>query len=101
MSHHERYECDEKKDHSSDILYAQDYSPEKHIQQIGREFGTFTRSKQNIARTSKNSKMDIVRRGAKKYLTRTFIRQFGRGLPIYEIYRSRDNFTPKMRRNKR
>ena len=33
-SHHERYGCDEKKDHSSDNLYAQDYNPEKHIKQI-------------------------------------------------------------------
>jgi hypothetical protein len=29
-SHHERYVCDEKKDHNSDNLYAQDYTPEKH-----------------------------------------------------------------------
>ena len=34
MSHHERYACDEKKDHSSDNLYVQDYTLEKHTQLI-------------------------------------------------------------------
>lgn len=35
-SHNNRYVCDEKKDHSSDNLYAQDYTPEKHTQQIAQ-----------------------------------------------------------------
>jgi len=42
-----------------------------------RQLCTFTRSKQNITCTSKNSEMVIVRRSAKKYLTMTFNRQLG------------------------
>jgi hypothetical protein len=49
----------------------------KSIQQTAQIISTFTRSKQNIACTSKNSEMVIARMGAKKYLTRTFIRQLG------------------------
>ena len=47
------------------------------LNRLCRQLGTFTRSKQNIACTSKNSEMVIVRRSAKKYLTGTFIRQLG------------------------
>ena len=33
-SHHEIYVCDEKMDHNTDNIYDQEYTPEKHTQQI-------------------------------------------------------------------
>jgi hypothetical protein len=46
------------------------------LNRLCSQFSTFTRSKQNIACTSQNSKMIITGRGTKKYLTTTFVRQF-------------------------
>lgn len=52
--------------------------PQKNtLNRLRSQLSTFTRSKQNIACTSKNSEMIIAGRGTKKYLARTFVRQFG------------------------
>jgi hypothetical protein len=75
--------------------------PQKNtLNRLCGQLSTLTRCKQNIACAPKNSKMIIARRRTKKYLTRTFVGQFGRWLSIDEIDCSRNSFTPKMRWDK-
>ena len=75
--------------------------PQKHaLNWLSSQLSPLTRCKQDITSATKNSKMIIARWSTKKNFTKTFSRQCGRRLSIYEISSGRNSLTPKMRRNK-
>ena len=99
-SHHVKYVYDERKDHSNDNPYVQDCTQKHTLSWLSSQLCPLTRGKQDITCASKNPKMVIARWNTKQHLTRTFSRQFGWWLSIYEIYCSGNSITPKVIRKK-
>jgi hypothetical protein len=71
------------------------------LNRLSDQFGAFTRGKNNIANTTKQTKRRVIRRTTREMLERNTTLQSSRGLNIDEICGSGNSVSPKVRRKRR